>query len=179
MPEAPAEQAPLYGPLHPQGRACPAAMCREPQRSKLRSTGTGSCGVARGRDRLEYGAFHPPGAPVQLSDIRAIVTGGVSGLGLAVAEHLVAAGGRVGLFEVNDDKGAAAVAALGESKARYLRTDVADEDGVAASVDAAREFLGGLDAAVNCAGIIGAGRVLGREGPMPLSKFSTTVMVNL
>src|SRR5690606_20216688 len=30
-----------------------------------------------------------------------------------------------------------------------------------------------------CAGIIGAGRVLGREGPMPLSRFSTTVMVNL
>ncbi|MFZ7096161.1 SDR family NAD(P)-dependent oxidoreductase [Luteimonas dalianensis] len=116
---------------------------------------------------------------MQLSDIRAIVTGGVSGLGLAVAEHLVANGGRVALFDVNDDKGAAAVAALGEGKARYIRTDVTDEDGVAASVEAAKEFLGGIDAAVNCAGIIGAGRVLGREGPMPLGKFSSTVMVNL
>ena len=46
---------------------------------------------------------------MQLSDLRAIVTGGVSGLGLAVAGHLIAHGGRVALFDVNDDKGAAAV----------------------------------------------------------------------
>jgi len=116
---------------------------------------------------------------MQLSDIRAIVTGGVSGLGLAVARHLAANGGKVALFDVNDDKGAAAVASLGGDKARYIRTDVTDEDAVVASVEAARDFLGGVNAAVNCAGIIGAGRVLGREGPMPLAKFSTTVMVNL
>ncbi len=116
---------------------------------------------------------------MQLSDIRAIVTGGVSGLGLAVARHLAANGGKVALFDVNDDKGTAAVASLGADKARYIRTDVTNEDAVVASVDAARDFLGGVNAAVNCAGIIGAGRVLGREGPMPLAKFSTTVMVNL
>src|SRR5690606_23709479 len=118
--------------------------------------------------------FPDAGAPMQLSEIRAIVTGGVSGLGLAVAEHLVANGGRVALFDVNDDKGAAAVDALGQDKAHYIRTDVTDEDGVIASVEAAKEFLGGIDAAVNCAGVIGAGRVLGREGPMPLGKFSST-----
>ncbi|AOH36680.1 SDR family NAD(P)-dependent oxidoreductase [Luteimonas sp. JM171] len=116
---------------------------------------------------------------MQLSDIRAIVTGGVSGLGLAVARHLAANGGKVALFDVNDDKGTAAVASLGAGKARYIRTDVTNEDAVVASVEAARDFLGGVNAAVNCAGIIGAGRVLGREGPMPLAKFSTTVMVNL
>ncbi|NLG60509.1 MAG: SDR family oxidoreductase [Gammaproteobacteria bacterium] len=116
---------------------------------------------------------------MQLSDIRAIVTGGVSGLGLAVARHLAANGGKVALFDVNDDKGAAAVASMGGDKARYIRTDVTDEDAVVASVEAARDFLGGVNAAMNCAGIIGAGRVLGREGPMPLEKFSTTVMVNL
>ncbi|MEF3081312.1 SDR family NAD(P)-dependent oxidoreductase [Luteimonas sp. SMYT11W] len=111
--------------------------------------------------------------------VRALVTGGVSGLGLAVARHLVAGGGKVVLFDVNDDKGAEAVAALGESNARYLRTDVTDEAGVVANVAAAREFLGGLNVAVNCAGILGAGRVLGREAPMPLETFSRTVMVNL
>ncbi len=116
---------------------------------------------------------------MHLSSARAIVTGGVSGLGLAVAHHLVAQGGKVALFDLNDDKGSAAVAALGEANARYFRTDVSDEAGVVANVDAANGFLGGLNAAVNCAGIIGAGRVLGKDGAMPLSLFQTTVMVNL
>ena len=116
---------------------------------------------------------------MQLSSARAIVTGGVSGLGLAVARHLVSQGGKVALFDLNDDKGAAAVAELGEANARYVRTDVSDEAGVAANVDAARAFLGGLNVAINCAGILGAGRVLGKDGAMPLSQFQTTVMVNL
>ncbi|MBB3343914.1 SDR family oxidoreductase [Luteimonas sp. RC10] len=111
--------------------------------------------------------------------VRAIVTGGVSGLGLAVAHRIVADGGRVALLDVNDDKGAEAVEALGADRARYLRTDVTDEAGVATNLEAARAFLGGLNAAVNCAGILGAGRVLGREAPMPLETFSRTVMVNL
>ncbi len=116
---------------------------------------------------------------MQLSDTRALITGGVSGLGLAVAQHLVANGGKVALFDVNDDKGAAAVAELGEDNACYLRTDVTDEDGVATNATAASEFLGGLNAAINCAGILGAGRVLGKEAPMPLANFRSTVLVNL
>src|SRR3546814_12682647 len=72
----------------------------------------------------------------------------------------------------------AAVAALGEANARYFRTDVTDEDGVVANVAAAKEFLGGLNATITCAGILGAGRVLGREAPMPLTNSSTTAMAN-
>ncbi|MGY0619185.1 SDR family NAD(P)-dependent oxidoreductase [Lysobacter sp. A378] len=116
---------------------------------------------------------------MQLSTTLAIITGGVSGLGLAVAQHLVKHGGKVALFDVNEDKGAAAVAGLGETSARFFSTDVSDEAAVVASVAAAREFLGGLNVTVNCAGILGAGRVLGKEGPMPLSRFQATVMVNL
>jgi len=116
---------------------------------------------------------------MQLSDTRAVITGGVSGLGLAVAQHLVSQGGKVALFDVNDDKGAAAVAELGADNALYFRTDVTHEAGVATNMDAARDFLGGLNAAINCAGILGAGRVLGREAPMPLANFQNTVMVNL
>lgn len=116
---------------------------------------------------------------MQLSRTRAVITGGVSGLGLAVARHFVTHGGRVALFDVNDDKGAAAMAALGEANARYFRTDVTDEDSVASNVAAASEFLGGVNAAINCAGILGAGRVLGKEAPMPLANFRNTVLVNL
>jgi len=116
---------------------------------------------------------------MQLATTRAVVTGGVSGLGFAVAEHLVRHGGKVVLFDINDDKAAAAVAALGADNAMYLRTDVSDEANVQANLAAASAFLGGLNVAVNCAGILGAGRVLGREGAMPLKQFATTVMVNL
>ena len=116
---------------------------------------------------------------MQLKDTRAIVTGGVSGLGFAVAKHLAAHGGKVALFDVNDEKGATAVAELGAGNATFLKTDVSDEAGVSANVAAAKEFLGGLNACINCAGILGAGRVLGKNGPMALSQFQTTVMVNL
>ena len=116
---------------------------------------------------------------MQLNEVRAVITGGVSGLGFAVAEHLVKNGGKVALFDVNEDKAAEAVASLGAGNAKFFRTDVSDEANVVANVAAAKEFLGGLNVAVNCAGILGAGRVLGREAPMPLKQFTTTVMVNL
>jgi len=114
-----------------------------------------------------------------LSHTRAVITGGVSGLGLAVATYLVRHGARVVLFDINDDKGLAAVAALGSAHALYLRTDVSSESEVAAHLVQAREFLGGVNAAINCAGVLGPGRVLGKDGPMPLSTFQTTVMINL
>jgi NAD(P)-dependent dehydrogenase (short-subunit alcohol dehydrogenase family) len=116
---------------------------------------------------------------MQIQDTRAVITGGVSGLGLAVAQRLVAAGGKVALLDINNDKGAAAVAALGAGHAHYLRTDVTDEANVAANVASAKDLMGGLNAAINCAGILGAGRVLGKEAPMPLKNFAGTVMVNL
>lgn len=116
---------------------------------------------------------------MQLDHVKAVITGGVSGLGLAVAGHFVAHGGKVVLFDVNEEKGAAAIAQLGADKARFLRTDVTDEDNVRSNVAAAKEFLGGLNVAINCAGILGAGRMLGKDGAMPLKTFSGTVMVNL
>lgn len=116
---------------------------------------------------------------MQISQSRAVVTGGVSGLGFAVARHLVDHGGKVALFDINDDKGAAAVADLGAGNAKYFRTDVTDEMNVQANLAEAHTFLGGMNAAINCAGILGAGRVLGKDGAMPLKQFAGTVMVNL
>jgi len=116
---------------------------------------------------------------MQLANARAVITGGVSGLGFAVAEHLVKHGGKAVLFDISDAKGEAAVAALGADKAMYLHTDVTNEAYVQENLAKAKAFLGGLNVAVNCAGILGAGRVLGREGPMPLKQFAGTVMVNL
>jgi len=115
---------------------------------------------------------------MQLDQVKAVITGGASGLGHAVAQYLVAHGARVALFDVNEEKGQQAAQALGEA-ARFYRTDVTSEDGVTANVAAASEAMGGLNVVMNCAGILGAGRVLGKEGPMALSQFQATVMVNL
>lgn len=116
---------------------------------------------------------------MNLAEVRAVVTGGVSGLGFAVAQHLVQHGGKVALFDLNDAKGEEAVSLLGAGQAAFFKTDVSDEADVAANLAKAKDFLGGLNAAVNCAGILGAGRVLGREASMPLAQFATTVKVNL
>jgi NAD(P)-dependent dehydrogenase (short-subunit alcohol dehydrogenase family) len=113
---------------------------------------------------------------MQISQVKALVSGGVSGLGLAVVKHIIANGGKAVMLDINDEAGAAAEADTGST---YLRTDVTSEQGVIESVGKAAELNGGLNVAVNCAGIIGAGRVLGREAPMPLSTFSTTINVNL
>ena len=115
---------------------------------------------------------------MELNQVKAVVTGGASGLGLAVATRIVQAGGRVTLLDIADEKGAAAVSGLGDA-ASYVRTDVSDEPGVMDSVARAHDAMGGLNVAVSCAGILGSGRVLGKDGPMPLRQFETTVRVNL
>jgi NAD(P)-dependent dehydrogenase (short-subunit alcohol dehydrogenase family) len=113
---------------------------------------------------------------MQLDQVKAVVTGGASGLGFAVAKHLAAHGGKVALLDVNDEKGNASAAEIGAS---YFRADVTNEEGVVATLKDAHSKLGGLNVLVNCAGILGSGRVLGKEGPMPLKIFATTVTVNL
>ncbi|HEY4447794.1 MAG TPA: SDR family NAD(P)-dependent oxidoreductase [Steroidobacteraceae bacterium] len=115
---------------------------------------------------------------MKISDARAVITGGASGLGLAVARHLVAAGGKVALLDVQEGPGRAAAAALG-SGAVFLRCDVTSETEVNTAMDAAQAHLGGLNLLVNCAGVVGAGRVLGKSGPMAGEFFTKVVHINL
>jgi NAD(P)-dependent dehydrogenase (short-subunit alcohol dehydrogenase family) len=115
---------------------------------------------------------------MRLEQVKALITGGASGLGLAVANHLVANGAKVALLDINDEAGAAAASKLGDD-ACFIRSNVSSEEDVTAAVEQAAENNGGLNVAVNCAGIIGAGRVLGREAPMELSLFTNTITVNL
>ena len=115
---------------------------------------------------------------MKLSEVKAIISGGVSGLGLAVAQKIVAGGGQAVLLDINAAAGAAVVAELGDA-VYFLATDVTSEESVARAVSEAVEHLGLVNTAVNCAGIIGAGRVLGREQPMVLDFFSKVIQVNL
>jgi len=114
---------------------------------------------------------------MEIENSVALVTGGASGLGRATAEALVAGGARVVLADLPSSPGAEAAASLGEL-ARFVPTDVTDEASVAAVVAAAGQ-LGTLRVVVNCAGVGTPGRVVGRQGPMPLAQFATVVRVNL
>jgi NAD(P)-dependent dehydrogenase (short-subunit alcohol dehydrogenase family) len=115
---------------------------------------------------------------MKLSEIRAIVTGGASGLGLAVAERLVAAGAHVALWDVNEEAGKAAKAAVGE-RAHYQPVDVTQETAVNAAADEALRLLGGLNVAVNCAGVAWPRRIVNKEGPMPGDFFRKVIEINL
>ncbi len=115
---------------------------------------------------------------MKIQDARAVVTGGASGLGLAVARRLVSSGAKVAILDVQDGPGRAAAEALG-SAACFVRCDVTSEAEVNASMAAAQERLGGLNLLVNCAGVIGAGRVLGKNGPMAGEFFTRVVQINL
>ncbi len=115
---------------------------------------------------------------MKTQDVRAIVTGGASGLGLAVAEDVVAGGGHVVLLDVNAAAGAEAVARLGE-RARFTAVDVTSEATVDAAVAAAVASLGGINLAVNCAGVGWPKRMVGKDGPMPGEFFRKVVEINL
>ena len=117
---------------------------------------------------------------MDLATAKAVVTGAAStqGLGFATARKVIDAGGQVVLLDVNDEAGGQSAADLGD-RATYLHTDVSSEAEVQSAVARAAEFMGGITLAVNCAGIIGAARALGREAPMPVEIFANTIAVNL
>jgi NAD(P)-dependent dehydrogenase (short-subunit alcohol dehydrogenase family) len=106
----------------------------------------------------------------------ALVTGGASGLGLATAKRLAAAGALVTIVDLPSAPGAAEQAeALGGG---FAPADVTDEDQITAALDAAAE-RGPIRVVVNCAGIGTAGRVIGKKGVLPLADFARVVNVNL
>ncbi len=113
-----------------------------------------------------------------IQDTRAIVSGGASGLGLAVAELVVAAGGKVALFDVNDQAGVDAARKLGPA-ASFHKVDVTAESAVAAAVAAAATAMGGLNLAVSCAGVGWPKRMIGKEGTMPGDFFRKVIEINL
>lgn len=115
---------------------------------------------------------------MDLAAARAVVAGGASGLGLATAERVAAAGARVALLDCNEEQGTACAHALGDG-VTFLRTDVADEAAVQAAIAAAAEAMDGITLAVNCAGIATAGRTLGRDGPWPAAHFNRVLQINL
>jgi len=106
----------------------------------------------------------------------ALITGGASGLGAATARALAAMGARVGIFDRDAGRGEAVATELG---GQFFAVDVSDAQSAEMAINAAIAALGTPSVLVNCAGIGGASRIVGRDGPMPLDAFEKVIKVNL
>jgi NAD(P)-dependent dehydrogenase (short-subunit alcohol dehydrogenase family) len=112
---------------------------------------------------------------MHIRDAAALVTGGASGLGLATARALAAAGAHVVIADLATSRGADVAAEHGFA---FMATDVTADADVARALEAATE-LGPLRVAVCCAGVATAERAVGREGPLPLERFERVIAINL
>jgi NAD(P)-dependent dehydrogenase (short-subunit alcohol dehydrogenase family) len=115
---------------------------------------------------------------MQIDGSTFFITGGGSGLGAACARLFIEGGGSVLIADVQEDVSQKLVGELGK-RAKFVRTDVTDEAAVQNALTAAKQAFGAVHVAINCAGIGGAERVVGKEGPHRLDAFARVIQVNL
>lgn len=113
---------------------------------------------------------------MEFSTVPAVVSGGASGLGEAVARQLASAGCKVAILDMDQAQGERVA---GEIGGLFRHCDVSSAESAEAAVAGAKQAHGPCAIAVNCAGIAPAGKIVGREGAMPLEAFSKAVQVNL
>jgi 3-oxoacyl-[acyl-carrier protein] reductase len=101
--------------------------------------------------------YSPAVTDLGLAGKRAVVTGGASGIGAAIAERLGREGARVGVLDVDDARGADVVERIEAAggTAMVVHGDVRSAADVRAAIDGVADRWGGLDVLVNCAGILG------------------------
>jgi len=87
----------------------------------------------------------------RLAEKVAVITGAGSGIGRAAARMFVAEGAKVIVAEIDPALGEASARQAGAA-ARFVRTDVTDEDSVQRMVQQARQEFGRIDVLLNCAG---------------------------
>jgi 3-hydroxyacyl-CoA dehydrogenase / 3-hydroxy-2-methylbutyryl-CoA dehydrogenase len=111
-------------------------------------------------------------------DVVAAVTGGASGLGETTVMELVKNGARVAIIDVDSDKGERLAATIGAG-AIFVKTDVTSEADVRQAIQKAVDAFGKINVVINCAGIVGPGKLISRKGPLPLESFNKVMQLNL
>ena len=105
-----------------------------------------------------------------------LITGGASGLGAATAQMAAAGGAKVVIADLQAEAGEKLAKEIG---GKYCKCDVTSEADGKAAVAAAVQSFGGLHVLVNCAGIGGAERTIGKEAPHDLARFTKVISINL
>jgi len=113
-----------------------------------------------------------------INTCRAVVTGGASGLGEATVRKIVQNGGKAVIFDQSEEKGRRLQTEFGEA-VLFIKADVTEEEDIQEAVYQAADYMGSVNAVVNCAGIGIAEKVIGRNGVHNLSLFSKVIHVNL
>ena len=113
---------------------------------------------------------------MELKNIPVLVTGGASGLGAATARALANAGAKVAVLDLNTELAKEVASAI---DGIAIQCDVSDEASAKAAIEKAERQHGVARVLVNCAGIGGASRIVGKEGPIPLENFEKIIKVNL
>ncbi|KYG57457.1 SDR family NAD(P)-dependent oxidoreductase [Planococcus maritimus] len=116
---------------------------------------------------------------MDFSKVKAIVTGGASGLGEATVRHIAESGGRAVIFDLNEERAQAVMADFDEGQVGFIETDVTNALQVEESVGQAVDQLGHINLLVNCAGIATPGKVMSKGQPLALERFEKVVQVNL
>ncbi|GEK32758.1 SDR family NAD(P)-dependent oxidoreductase [Kurthia sibirica] len=115
---------------------------------------------------------------MELKEVVAVITGGASGLGKATAQHIVAAGGKAILLDIDHEKGQV-FAASDQDHLLFVDTDVTDEQAVLAALNAGIKKFGDCNVVVNCAGTGSATKILSKHGIHSLQQFSRIIDINL
>lgn len=116
---------------------------------------------------------------MKFEKVKAVVTGGASGLGEATVRRIAASGGKAVIFDLNKERAHALIAELGEETVDYLETDVTNAEQVERHFAEAVERFGSINTVVNCAGIGTPGKVVSKGSPMILSQFEKVIAINL
>jgi NAD(P)-dependent dehydrogenase (short-subunit alcohol dehydrogenase family) len=116
---------------------------------------------------------------MDINGATAIVTGGASGIGAAVARVLASRGAKVLVADLQEEKGSALAAEIGGA---YCKVDVTNTDDIVNAVEMAKS-MGPVRVLVNCAGIGWAQRTVGKDGTYDsaanLDAFKKVIAINL